>query len=150
VKDPTKEKKADPKIKNEKCSSSEWRNEFILMLIDKYEEIRGMSNIPKSKRVEDKTNEYIDKVNKIGSWWHSMFEKDETLEYGKHKYILQSRTVYNMYKTDNIPYVSESKFKYWMDFNNVSAEKGIFKEKIGDEEIERKGVMVYKGWKLRN
>jgi P4 family phage/plasmid primase-like protien len=64
----TKQKQGDPDVKDKKCKSDEWRDEFSLMLLEAAGEVAEMKSLPSPKTVSEATDDYIDDNNSIKEW----------------------------------------------------------------------------------
>lgn len=130
------EKKADPTIKNILCKSTEWRDEMWFILLDRFESVRGKGNdaIPRSKLVEERTEEYKAENNAVGLWWEDNYIKD------KNDSIL-SRTAWMEYKGETGSQIGDKAFKQALDFNDVEIKKITRGDNMG-----KMGVM---GWRKK-
>lgn len=64
----------DPDVKDIKCKSVEWRDEFMLMLTEIYAEIKEFKSLPRPKNIEDATSDYIDTNNTLKEWLAKYYE----------------------------------------------------------------------------
>ena len=77
----TNERKADFQLKTELCISNEWRDEFVLYLLETYAAVqRNNFVIPRPKKVQDATDEYLSSNNQIGEWFKSNYIKDSSTD----------------------------------------------------------------------
>ncbi len=115
----------DPDVKDRKCKSPEWRNEFILMLIERLQVIRKWKSLVPPLKVKEVTNGYLDEQNPIKDWLDEHYvithwDEDRVS-------ATEMRNDFLTYKPDcNL---STVKFKELMGFNGVEARritKGIF------------------------
>jgi len=63
-----KQKQGDPDVKDRLCKSEEWRNEFILMLIESAKTVAVMKTLAEPSSVQEATNDYLDDNNGIKEW----------------------------------------------------------------------------------
>lgn len=131
------EKKSDPHIKDVLCKSPEWRDEMFLLLLEYFETIRGkgIDNIKMPKLVEERTNEYVNDNNLIGSWWEENYIQAEG------EYVL-SREAYNDFKVETGSLMSDKQFKAGLEFNllevKMIGKRGVMKGKMGIANWRRK------------
>lgn len=153
------ERKGNAEIKNVKCRSNEWRNEFILMLLDQYKRVVGKSTITQPPKVKEKTDAYIQDNNPIGIWFKENYEKADkttiTDDYGGEydmPCVLRPRELWTAYKEFSAVPITDKKFKEAMEFNEVYSTKTSMTIRNSRGEIveEVSGVMMYKGWKKRD
>lgn len=63
------ERQGDPDVKNINCLSAEWRDEFILMLLEIYDsKLKNAKSIIVPESVKSSTGEYIDDNNPLKFW----------------------------------------------------------------------------------
>lgn len=133
------ERLVNPELKNVLCVSNEWRDEFLLLLIEYYKTIKGQKFIQPPKEVNDKTNEYVADMNKVGRWFEEHYEKtNEKDETGYPLYVF-CRDVYNHYKSDTGYQISDKEFKAHLEFNDIYSRQGT--------RAENKGNMIYSTFK---
>ena len=123
------ERPGDPRVKNVLCKSDEWRNEFFHILLDYYPMADGKSldAIPKPRIVAERTAEYMEENNSVGSWWRENYEIAE----GE---FLSSRQVLDHYKTDTNKRITDKEMKSALAFNDIDIVKisrGPLKGKMG-------------------
>jgi P4 family phage/plasmid primase-like protien len=58
----------DPDVKDKKCKSAEWRDEFILLMTQIYHEIKDWKSLPQPTSVQATTSEYMDTNNPLKVW----------------------------------------------------------------------------------
>lgn len=87
---------ADPDIKEIKCKSNEWRNEFILLLIETYNKIKDFKSIPVPIQVKEATQDNHDSNNGLKQWLDINYNIT-TLN----KDVIKKDTLINQYKVDN-------------------------------------------------
>ena len=134
-------RQVDPDLKDKKIKSEAWRNEFMLMLIEKYNEVKDLKSLPAPKAVLASTNEYFDDNNPLKIWLdnHYIITKKNTD-------TIPALQLKRAYLTDmTIDSISDIKFKELMDFNNITRERkktgmvyvGLVRkeEEIVDEEV---------------
>jgi P4 family phage/plasmid primase-like protien len=131
------ERKGDPLVKNVKCISEEWRDEFILMLLEQWDRVKKLMNIPIPASVKERTEEYLNENNPIGMWFKENYEfTSEKDENGKPFYV-KSRDLWLDYKVSLDSNIAEKTFKGCMEFNGAKPQKISW----GEE----KGCMAYIG-----
>lgn len=149
------ERKGNAEIKNVKCRSNEWRNEFILMLLEQYKRVAGKSTITMPLKVKERTDSYIQDNNPVGIWFKENYVKADKMkvedEHGEYETpcVLRPRELWTAYKEFSAVPITDKKFKEAMEFNEVYSMKTSYtvRNSRGDVVDECAGVMLYKGWK---
>ena len=150
------ERKANAELKNIKCRSSEWRDAFIVMLIETYHEISHLTSIPQPLDVMAKTREYIEDCNPVGNWFKENYEKADTMivrDIGGATYerpcFLRPKDLLNAYRMFSGATITDKKFKESLAFNDVySVKTSVDVRDARNNVIEKlRGVVLYKGWK---
>lgn len=149
------ERKGNAEIKNVKCRSNEWRNEFILMLLEQYKRVAGKSTITQPPKVKERTDAYIQDNNPVGIWFKENYVKADKMkvedEHGEYETpcVLRPRELWTAYKEFSGVPITDKKFKEAMEFNEVYSMKTsyVVRNSQGDVVEEYQGVMLYKGWK---
>lgn len=150
------ERKADAELKNVKCRSNEWRDAFILMLIETYHEISHLTSIPQPADVKAKTREYIEDCNPVGNWFKENYEKADSMivrDIGGATYerpcYLRPKELLNAYRTFSGAPITDKKFKEMLAFNDVFSTKCSMTIRDSRNNLVEhlNGVIVYKGWK---
>jgi len=149
------ERKGNAEIKNVKCRSNEWRNEFILMLLEQYKRVVGKSTITMPLKVKERTDSYIQDNNPVGIWFKEHYVKADKMkvedEHGEYETpcVLRPRELWTAYKEFSAVPITDKKFKEAMEFNEVYSIKTSYtvRNSQGDVVDECSGVMLYKGWK---
>jgi P4 family phage/plasmid primase-like protien len=128
------EKKGNADIKNRLCKSDEWRDAMWFVLLERFESIRekALDAIPKSKLVEERTEEYIAENNAVGAWWEQKYERDA-------KSWVQTKKAYRAYLSDTGNQITDKKFAEALRFNMFEPKQ--------ITTGENKGTMGVKGWK---
>jgi P4 family phage/plasmid primase-like protien len=109
----------DPDVKDKLSKSDEWRDEFILMLLDLYANNRTLKSLRMPPLVEEATKDYMGDNNKVGNWLAQYYvitndNKDE----------IQARQLCTAFLMDTeTPKVSDKWFKEMMNFNNIQNKK---------------------------
>jgi phage/plasmid-associated DNA primase len=160
------ERKGDANVKNILCKSPEWRDEFILMLIDQwnkkyidssdleYRKIKGITTIPMPPMVDKRTKDYIYENNPVGFWFKENYEYTEENDEKGVPYYIRTTHVLEAYReyTTNQRYSAKALNKA-MDFNQIysitktaAPDKGLsvymkYKKKEKDFEGENKIIM---------
>lgn len=74
------ERLADANLKDKMSKSDEWRDEFVLMLLDTYKTLPpNRMDLRRPKMVRDATDEYVNENNPVKSWLDAEFEKVDDL-----------------------------------------------------------------------
>ena len=150
------ERVGNAEIKNVKCRSNEWRNEFILMLLEQYKRVAGKSTITQPPKVKEKTDAYIQDNNPVGIWFKENYVKADKVKMtddfgGEYDMpcVLRPRELWTAYKEFSGVPITDKKFKEAMEFNEVYSTKTSMVVRNSQAEIveEYSGVMLYKGWK---
>ena len=149
------ERKGNAEIKNVKCRSNEWRNEFILMLLEQYKRVAGKSTITMPLKVKERTDSYIQDNNPVGIWFKEHYVKADKMkvedEHGEYETpcVLRPRELWTAYKEFSAVPITDKKFKEAMEFNEVYSMKTSYtvRNSQGTEVDACSGVMLYKGWK---
>ena len=69
------ERQGDPDVKNVKCSSEAWRDEFILMLTEVYNKsVKNAKHLNTPDKFKEATNEYIDDNNPLKLWLNTNYD----------------------------------------------------------------------------
>jgi len=109
----------NPDLKEKSIKSIEWRNEFMFMLIDKFNEVKDLKSLSPPKAVCDSTNEYFDDNNPLKNW----LDKFYTITKDAKDYVLSSE-LKRQYMIDmNIEKMGDSAFKTLLEFNNITRER---------------------------
>ena len=144
----TNERKADFALKTEMCVSEEWRNEFILYMLDIYQQIRNMGfEIPRPTLVSKATDEYLDANNIIGAWFKDNYVKDiETDKAGKSLHMLRTGDVLRRFKEEHNEQrnINDIEFRAGLKFNNIDSIKTDFR--IGGV-VQSRNVMCIVGYR---
>jgi phage/plasmid-associated DNA primase len=64
----------DPDVKNKKCKSAEWRDEFMLILTEIYTQIKDWKSLPRPNSINEATGDYIDANNTLKEWLEKHYE----------------------------------------------------------------------------
>jgi len=127
----------NPDLKDKLIKSDAWIDEFLLILIEKYNEIKDLKSLPAPNAVKKVTGEYFDDNNPLKSWLDECYiiTKDEND-------VIQSSILKNHFMGwKNLPTYSDNKFKDAMSFNNLISEKA--------SKGEHKNRMCYFGIKKK-
>ena len=105
----------DPDVKDRKCKSVAWRDEFILMLIERLQVIRKWKSLVPPAKVREVTSGYLDEHNPLKEWLaeHYLVTHWE----GDHVSATEIRRDFLADKPDAT--MSVTKFKELMGFNGV-------------------------------
>lgn len=138
------ERKGNPYIKNVLCKSTEWRNEFINILIDYFPKAQGkaIDAIPTPKIVKERSNEYAEENNGVGVWWFENYERVEGSYVG-------SREAFDAYKMETGKRISDRDFKKFLNFNNVEPKKVSRSTKNIGNGVEWKDKIAIENWRRK-
>ena len=113
------ERQGDPDVKNVKCLSATWRDEFALMLCDNWVTIKDLKTLAAPAKVREATEEYIDDNNPLKGWLSKYYiitnQETDTVRAAdlKAAYLMDCR----------VDKMDERKFKQLMGFNNIGMRK---------------------------
>jgi phage/plasmid-associated DNA primase len=136
------ERKGDANVKNVKCRSKEWRDEFILMLLEQYQRVKNLTNIPIPLLVKETTEQYIQENNYVGSWFKENYIKINDLDENGNSYYIRSKSLYEDFRNTTGIKISDKSFKKAMEFNEIYS---VMKTTEPD-----KGNKVYIGYMFNN
>lgn len=105
----------DPDVKDRKCKSVAWRDEFILMLIERLQVIRKWKSLVPPAKVREVTSGYLDEQNPLKEWLAENYLV--THWEGDHVSSSEMRQQFLMTHPDSN--MSAVKFKELMGFNGV-------------------------------
>ena len=107
----------DPDVKDRKCKSAAWRDEFILMLIERLQVICKWKTLVPPLKVQNVTNDYLDEQNPLKEWLTDQYII--THWEGDRVSASEMRSEFlSLYPGTNI---SSVKFKELMGFNGVDS-----------------------------
>lgn len=111
----TNSRKGDPDIKDKKCKSVEWRDEFILMLCEFHAVVKKLNKLDAPQWVMEATNNYIDDNNPLKLWLdqHYKITNDET------DFISSVDLKRNFLMDTNRDKFSDKTFKDLLGFNGI-------------------------------
>ena len=110
----------DPDIKETHCKSPAWRDEFMLMLMEKWAEVRIMKSLPTPQSVKDRNEEYQCDNNPVMEWLNECYEL--TRQQGDRVSGLYE--AYNRYrKEQGKDTMAPVLFKQAMKFNDIEQKK---------------------------
>jgi putative DNA primase/helicase len=109
----------NPDLKDKSIKSVEWRNEFMMVLIEKYNEVKDLKSLPAPNAVMRATNEYFDDNNPLRVWLDNHYVITK-----KSSDVISASKLKGDYMKDMcIDKISDIKFKELMDFNNITRER---------------------------
>lgn len=112
-------RQADPDVKEIKCKSNEWRDEFILMLTEIYQTIKDLKSLKAPESVSATTSEYFDDNNPLKIWLEQFY--DITNNDGD---VIKSSELKAQYLVDtHTEKMADTSFKQLMDFNHITHKK---------------------------
>jgi P4 family phage/plasmid primase-like protien len=109
-------REGNPDIKDKKCKSAEWRDEFILMLTELLKEVQTLKKLDAPEWVKEATNNYIDDNNPLKLWLDKYYKitNDEND-------IIPSSDLKRQFLTDtNRDKFPDKTFKDLLGFNNIT------------------------------
>lgn len=110
---------ADPDIKDKLCKSAEWRNEFILMLLEQYAKIKDWKSLPVPEDVRKSTDEYLDTNNPTKEWLNEFYTVT-----GDDRDTIKSSDMKIAYMKDKgVTTLSDAAFKQLMELNGYITKK---------------------------
>jgi len=109
----------DPDLKDKKIKSIEWRNEFMLLLIEKYNEVKDLKSLPAPTAVKKTTNEYFDENNPLREW----LDKYYVITKNPSDMIQASLLKSDYMKDMNVPIMGDTPFKKLLNFNDIFCER---------------------------
>lgn len=115
----------DPDVKDKKCKSAEWRDEFVLMLIERLQLIRKWKSLVPPLKVREVTTGYLDDHNPLKEWLEEKYiithwEEDRVSASDMRRDFLYDKSDCNL---------SAVKFKELMGYNGVESKRangGVF------------------------
>jgi P4 family phage/plasmid primase-like protien len=143
----TNERKADFNLKTEMCVSQEWRNEFVLYLLDIYAEIqRNQFVIPRPKQVGDATDTYLSSNNQIGEWFKANYIKDATADtQGRPLHFLRTKPLLDAFKLHIENHrLTDAEFCNMLKFNSLDPIKTDYR--VGGV-VQSRNVMCLVGYR---
>jgi P4 family phage/plasmid primase-like protien len=102
----------DPDVKEIKCKSEAWRNEFIIMLTEIWEEIKDFKELPMPSTVNESTSNYMNDNNPLKCWLDQFFVKTKNT-----KDFIGSTDLKTYYMNDTGKDINDKSFKELMEFN---------------------------------
>jgi P4 family phage/plasmid primase-like protien len=113
------ERLADPDVKLKLCSSEEWRNEFLYILIDAYSKIRDLKALIPPASVKKSTGDYVDDNNPLKSWLTKFYTVT-----GLDTDFITARELKTDYLNDTgIEKIPDVTFKQMLVFNNIASKR---------------------------
>jgi phage/plasmid-associated DNA primase len=109
----------DPDVKDRKCKSTAWRDEFVLMLIERLQVIRKWKSLTPPTKVREVTNGYLDEHNPLKDWLAEHY----AITHWEEDYVFANE-LRRDYLTDKPESnISTVKFKELMGLNGVESKK---------------------------
>ena len=106
----------DPDLKDKKIKSVEWRDEFMLLLTEKFGEVRDLKSLTAPSAVMKATNEYFEDNNPLKTWLDAKYTVTKLMT----DEISAGELLKDFMEFRNITTYSEKTFKEMMEFNNFS------------------------------
>ena len=109
----------DPDVKDRKCKSVAWRDEFVLMLIERLQVIRKWKSLAPPAKVREVTSGYLDEQNPLKDWLAEHY----VITHWEGDYVSASaiRQEFMTAKPDSS--LTVVKFKELMGFNGVESKR---------------------------
>lgn len=112
---------ANADIKDKLCKSSAWRDEFMLMLLERWGKIKDCKSIPRPPSVEQVTKDYMSDNNPVGVWLNDTYEVTNDANDTVSGLLLE----YNqMQQASGRPQMSNQGFKQALSHNGINQKKG--------------------------
>jgi phage/plasmid-associated DNA primase len=109
-------READPDLEL-KMSSNAFRNEMILLLIEKYKEVRHLKASPTCSAVQEQSKEYLDENNPLKEWLNEYY----TMGGENH---ISARELKNQYLSDTgAEGIDDRKFSQLLGFNGITKKR---------------------------
>jgi hypothetical protein len=106
-------------VKLKLCSSEEWRNEFLYILIDAYSKIRDLKALIPPASVKKSTGDYVDDNNPLKSWLTKFYTVT-----GLDTDFITARELKTDYLNDTgIEKIPDVTFKQMLVFNNIASKR---------------------------
>ena len=105
----------DPDVKDRKCKSVAWRDEFILMLIERLQVIRKWKSLVPPAKVREVTSGYLDEHNPLKEWLAEYY----LVTHWEGDQVSASEMRQEFLATHPDSNISAVKFKEMMGFNGV-------------------------------
>lgn len=105
----------DPDVKDRKCKSAAWRDEFILMLIERLQVIRKWKSLIPPAAVRAITNGYLDEHNPLKEW----LSENYVITHWEGDCISASDMRLDFLSSHTDSNISAVKFKELMGFNGI-------------------------------
>lgn len=125
------QKQGDPDVKDKKCKSDEWRDEFILMLLENAIEVAKMKTLSPPQTVSEATDDYLDENNAIKEWLFGNYTLTKQADDR-----IQSSELLKAYEADTSRKIDSSTFSDLLKVNGIEKKKS-------------SGVMMYMGLKRK-
>ena len=105
----------DPDVRDVSCKSSEWRDEFFLMLTEIYKTVKDLKDLPRPNSVANATGDYLDGNNPIKTWLNENYDITNNDKDKIGATELKRTFIEDTHSKD----MADVKFKELMSFNNI-------------------------------
>ena len=113
------QRQGNPDVKEIFCKSDAWRDCFIRMLLDVYQEIKDWKDLKSPSVVREANDEYFDDNNPLKSWLRDYYEKTES-----DADCIKASDFKNSYMADmKVEKINEVSFKQLCDFNKLRSKR---------------------------
>ncbi len=102
----------DPDVKEIKCKSVEWRNEFLIILTEIWAVIKDFKELKMPETVKESTGSYMNENNPLKDWLDEYFIKTKN-----DKDTLTQKELKEFYASDTGKEITDRSFKNLMEFN---------------------------------
>jgi P4 family phage/plasmid primase-like protien len=110
----------DPDVKDRKCKSPAWRDEFVLMLIERLQTIRKWKALVPPAKVKEVTGGYLDEHNPLKEW----LSENYVITHWDEDRISASEMRADFNATHPDAQLTTVKFKELMGYNGLEAKRG--------------------------
>jgi phage/plasmid-associated DNA primase len=102
----------DPDVKEIKCKSIEWRNEFLIILTEIWADIKDVKELKMPETVKESTGSYMNENNPLKDWLDEYFIKTKD-----DKDTMTQKELKEFYASDTGKDITDRSFKNLMEFN---------------------------------
>ena len=113
------ERQGDPDVKNVKCLSAEWRDEFAMMLCDNWATIKDLKSLAAPAKVREATEEYMDDNNPLKLW----LAKYYTITNQETDTIRAAELKVDYLSDCRVDKMDDRKFKQLLSVNHIEAKR---------------------------
>ena len=109
----------DPDLKYKESKKTEWRDEMMLMMLEKYNIIKNWKCLPRPAAVEASTGAYLDDNNPLKSWLEEHYDKTGRTA----DYISSTQMIQEFAMDTGTERMDSKKFKKMMEFNGFDSKR---------------------------